>query len=221
MQADPDAAAELDALCISYDRAVCPGYGWIFPGPGGVVNLGVGFFNDGPRPATRNLHGLLQRFVATFRPAARLWARSRPLGPMRGGPLRTSLRGARLHRRGLLVTGEAAGLTYAFSGEGIGKAMEGALMAARVIARALVQGDLDPAAMGPAYEAELRGALAARFRAYDLAQRRLAHPRLADLLTARARPGSYAQRELEAVFNETAAPRALFSPWGLLRSLVG
>jgi hypothetical protein len=41
------------------------------------------------------------------------------------------------------------------------------------------------------------------------------------LLAARARPGAWAPRQLEAVFNETAAPGRLFSPWGLLRALVG
>jgi geranylgeranyl reductase family protein len=221
VQVDPEAAAELDALCISFDRAVCPGYGWLFAGPGGIVNVGAGFFNDGPAPTVRNLHRLLDRFVTTFPPAARLWRRARPLGPMAGAPLRTGLRGARLHRPGLLVTGEAAGLTYAFSGEGIGKAMEGALMASDVITRALVLRTLDPAAMGEAYEEELRRALWGRFAAYDLAQRRLARPRVADLLAWRARAGSFGQRELEAVFNETAAPRALFSPWGLLRAIAG
>lgn len=221
VQAEPDAAAELDALCISFDRAVCPGYGWIFPGPHGVVNVGAGFFEDGPPPTVRNLHLLLERFVATFPPAAKLWRRARPLGPMVGAPLRTGLRGARLHRKGLLVTGEAAGLTYAFSGEGIGKAMAGALLAAGVVARVLVERAIEPRAMGAVYEGELRGALSARFAGYDLAQRRLAHPRVADLLARRARPGAYAQRALEAVFNEAAAPRALFSPWGLLRALVG
>jgi geranylgeranyl reductase family protein len=220
VQADPSLAQELDALCISYDRAICPGYGWLFPGPGGVVNVGAGFFNEGPPPTTRNLQHLLDRFVATFPPAARLWAHSRPLGPMKGAPLRTGLRGARLHRPGLLVTGEAAGLTYAFSGEGIGKAMEGALLAADVVLRARA-GEISARDFGARYEAELRGAFGERFRAYDLVQRRVAHPRLADLLVRRARPGSYARRELEAVFNETAEPRALFSPWGMLKALVG
>jgi flavin-dependent dehydrogenase len=217
VQAGEQAAAELDALCISYDRAICPGYGWLFPGPGGVVNVGVGFFNHGPPPTTRNLQRLLERFVSTFPPAARLWSRSRPLGPMKGAPLRTGLRGARLHRPGLLVTGEAAGLTYAFSGEGIGKAIEGALLAADVILRA----HAGAPEIGPRYEAELRAAFEDRFRAYDLVQKRVASPRLADLLVRRARPGSYAQRELESVFNETAEPGALFSPWGMLRALVG
>ena len=109
----------------------------------------------------------------------------------------------------------------AFSGEGIGKAIEGGLAAAGAIAGSLASGSADPREIGPRYEADLRGGVAPRFRAYDLAQRRLAHPRLADLLAARARPGSWAQRQLEAVFNEAAAPGRLFSPWGLLRALVG
>lgn len=221
VRVEPDAAGELDALCISYDRAICPGYGWIFPGPDGLLNVGAGFFNDGPRPTTTNLRSLLARFVETFPPAARLWRRSRLLGPLKGAPLRTALTGARLQRPGLLVTGEAAGLTYSFSGEGIGKAMEGALLAADRIAKSLVQRAYEPHEVGPRYERALREDFTTRFRAYALAQRRLASPRLADALASRARPGSYAHRQMEALFNETAEPSALFSPWGLLRALVG
>ena len=52
---------------------------------------------------------------------------------MKGAPLRCTLDGARFTRPGLLVTGEAAGSTYAFTGEGIGKAMETALHAAEAM----------------------------------------------------------------------------------------
>ena len=31
-------------------RSICPGYGWIFPAPGNVLNLGVGVFRDTRRP---------------------------------------------------------------------------------------------------------------------------------------------------------------------------
>ena len=215
---DPALAAELDALVISYDRAICPGYGWIFPGPDGQVNVGVGWFHEQP-PPHGNLHRLLTRFLEAFPPAVRLWRHSRVLGPVKGAPLRTALRGARLHRRGLLVVGEAAATTYSFSGEGIGKAMESARLAAQ-LATATVGGSLDLSETGPAYFRELRARFAPRFRAYEVAQRRLARPWLANWLAGRARHGSYTHRQLEALFNETADPASLFSPWGLLRALV-
>ena len=60
-------------------------------------------------------------------------AGGRWIGPLKGAPLRCSLDGARYSRPGLLVTGEAAGSTYAFTGEGIGKAMETGMLAAEAL----------------------------------------------------------------------------------------
>ena len=39
-------AARFRSLVIGYDRSWCPGYGWIFPSPGGRFNIGVGLFTE-------------------------------------------------------------------------------------------------------------------------------------------------------------------------------
>ena len=51
-------------------------------------------------------------------------------GSLKGAPLRCSLRGTKFARPGLLVTGEVVDSTYAFTGEGIGKAMEAGMLVA-------------------------------------------------------------------------------------------
>jgi menaquinone-9 beta-reductase len=214
-------AREVDALCLSYDRALSPGYGWIFPGPGGVFNVGVGcFYNARTLPTASNLRLLLARFLETFPLAARLARAGTLLTPVKGAPLRTALAGAALHRPGLLVLGEAAGLTYPFSGEGIGKALESGLLAAEVLADGLRGKARGLASLGERYGSELRARFGERFRAYKLAQDWLAWPALADFLTWRARSGRYVRAQLEGLLNETADPRALFSWGGLWRSLV-
>jgi len=218
-QADREAAATFDHLCMSFDRAIAPGYGWIFPGPDGVFNVGVGLFADARRPPREgNLRTLLETFVTSFQPAADLVARSRPLTPLKGAPLRTAMTGARLARPGLLVIGEAAGLTYSFSGEGIGKAMESGIVAADLASAALASGDLSP--LPELYRAELTRLFAARFRAYKTAQDWLSSPILANLVARRARRGGYAHEQLQGLLMETTDPRALFSVTGLLRALV-
>ncbi|MDP1142592.1 NAD(P)/FAD-dependent oxidoreductase, partial [Klebsiella pneumoniae] len=73
------------------------------------------------------------------------------VGDLKGAPLRCTLTGAKWTRPGLIVTGEAAGSTYSFTGEGIGKAMETGMLAADAI---LAQGDDDSAARAR-YEAAL------------------------------------------------------------------
>ena len=209
-----------DGLCISYDRAICPGYGWIFPGPNLVWNVGVGFFYDGrSAPPVTNVRRLFERFAETFPLARDIVRHGRPLGPLKGAPLRTGLSGATLSRPGLLVIGEAAGLTYSFSGEGIGKAMASGILAAE-IAREASGGDLAGASIGEAYTSRLRLECGARFRAYRLAQDWLSRPRFADFLAWRASRSTFVRAQLEAMLNETGDPRALFSPIGLLRALL-
>lgn len=125
-------------LCISYDQDICPGYGWIFPLPDRRYNIGVGYFNDArTRPPTTNLRELLARFIEGFAPARALVAGSMQLTDVRGAPLRTALGGSALGRPGLLVIGEAAGLTYSFTGEGIGKAIESGILAGEIVSQAL------------------------------------------------------------------------------------
>lgn len=214
-----DVAARFDHLCISFDRAITPGYGWIFPGPDRVFNVGVGLFDDAKRPpCARNLRATFHAFVSAFQPAADLVARSRPLTPLKGAPLRTAMTGARLARPGLLVIGEAAGLTYSFSGEGIGKAMESGLLAADLVSVALASGDQSP--LPDVYSARVTHLFADRFRAYQIAQEWLSHPWLANVLARRARAGSYAREQMQGLLTETTDPRGLFSIVGLLRALV-
>jgi geranylgeranyl reductase family protein len=217
---DPGLARELDYLCIVYDEAILPGYGWIFPGPEAVFNVGVGYFCDAKRsPPVANLRDLLTRFLETFPPAAALARHSRVIAPLQGAPLRTALTGAALHRPGLLVIGEAAGSTYSLSGEGIGKAMETALTAAELVSEALA-GRAELAEVGPRYASALAGRFGERFRAYKRAQDWLARPKLANFLAGKANADARVRRALEGLFNETTDPRRLFSPWVMMRALL-
>ncbi len=208
-------------LAISYERSICPGYGWIFPGPDGVFNVGVGYFNDtGSDVAIRNPRKLLARFVETFAPARALLAGSQRLTDVRGAPLRTALAGAQLARPGLFVVGEAAGLTYSLTGEGIGKAIESGILAAETIADAWPARDADRPALAHAYATQLRAAFGDRFYAYALAQRWLARPAVADFVAWRANCGDRVRKHLESLLAETEDPRLLFSATGMLKSLL-
>jgi flavin-dependent dehydrogenase len=212
---------EFDYLCISYDKAICPGYGWIFPGPDDSFNVGVGFFHDtNTKLPPPNLRTTLDTFLNTFPPARQVISRSKIITPLRGAPLRTALQGAEFARPGLLVIGEAAGLTFSFSGEGIGKAIESGLMAADVISTAFSDPAQDISRAAKLYADQLVSTYRKRFRAYQIAQRWLSFPSCANFLAWRANSGKYARRHLEGILNETSDPLTLFSVTGLLKSIV-
>jgi len=216
----PRLASGYDALCISYDRTICPGYGWVFPGPGGVFNIGVGCFYGAPAvPGGTNLRTLLHRFLETFPPARAIAEQGTLLTPLRGAALRTGLAGSRVAVPGLLAVGEAAGLTYPFTGEGIGKAIESGVLAAEEIIRGLRDAGSAPAVVAERYASRLESEFRSRFAAYHSVQRWLSSPWVADFLAARANSGTYVRGQLQGFLNETADPRELFSLHGVLKAL--
>ncbi len=199
------------------------GYGWIFPTPGAVFNIGTGLIGSHVRQHDGkghmqdvNLRAMFDAFCEVHAPARELMASGRLLGALKGAPMRCSLRGARWSRPGLLATGEAAGSTYAFSGEGIGKALETGMLAAEALLR---EGGAGEAAARVAYEAELTR-LRPRFAMYDSASYVNHHPWLADLVVWRARRSPRILERLSRVLEEKQNPSHLFTLRGAARLML-
>lgn len=198
------------------------GYGWIFPTPGGVFNIGAGLTgshirqSDGKgRMQDVNLRGMFDAFCELYPPARELMASGTLQGAVKGAPLRCSLLGARWSRPGLLVTGEAAGSTYAFSGEGIGKAMETGMLASEALLHPAWQ---DDASTRQGYEDTL-AQLKPRFDLYETASRVNHHPWLADLVVWRARRSARIRNRLSSMLEEKQNPGRLFTVRGMAKLL--
>jgi geranylgeranyl reductase family protein len=215
----------IQALEVVWDKSLAPGYGWIFPAPDGRFNIGVGVANSHPaagggeaaKMKDVNLRQLFDAFCEHYAPARELMRDGTLEGDLKGAPLRCSLSGARHARPGLLVTGEAAGSTYAFTGEGIGKALETGLLAAEAL---LAAPDGVPAGTAvevrTRYEASL-AALKPRFDLYERANQINAHPWLADLLIWRANKSARLLRRMAGVLEETSNPGNLVSVRGFFK----
>lgn len=215
-------ASEMQRLSIAYDRVICPGYGWIFALPGNVFNVGVGLVSRHvPRGRRHPLREAWGRFTEGYPEARTLVRESRPFGPVAGAPLRTGFDGTKIGRAGLLVVGEAAGLTYPFTGEGIGKAMESGRLAARALLDALGANGPDRGSVEARYLAASRAAFADRFATYRRAEAWVARPWICNLLCRRARRDGFVRRQIAGMIGETTNPTALFSPLGLLRTIIG
>ena len=223
---NPAMVGRITALEVLWHKQLAKGYGWIFPCPNGVFNIGVGLAQSHPpgregREAMAedvNLRQMFDRFCEVYAPAGELVKTGEKLGPLKGAPLRCSLSGARFSRPGLLVTGEAAGATYAFTGEGIGKAMETGILAAETIAEGR-DTLLTDAQLRVRYEAALL-ALKPRFDLYERANSVNDHPWLADLLIWRARRSPRILRRMSAVLEEQGNPGNLMSLRGFVRLFV-
>ncbi len=219
----PGLVGRITGLEIVWHKRLSGGYGWIFPVPGGRFNIGAGLTGSHQVAAAGgrlkmqdvNLRQMFDNFCEVYAPARELMAGGTLQGELKGAPLRCSLNGARWSRPGLLVTGEAAGSTYAFSGEGIGKAMETGLLAAEALVADQISTDADTRAR---YEASLR-ALLPRFDLYDKASTINHHPWLADLVIWRARRSPRILRRMVGVLEETQNPGRLLT-WGGITKLL-
>jgi flavin-dependent dehydrogenase len=212
----------ISALEIVWHRALTPGYGWIFPCRDGVFNIGAGIADSHDRHRNGkltkreiNLREVMDDFQRVYAPARELMRSGTLLGPMKGAPLRCTLDGTRYTRPGLLVVGEAAGSTYSFTGEGIGKALETGIGAAEAIVVAGAVPDADTKVRAD-YEARLR-ALKPRFELYQRANLVNRHPWIADLLIWRANKSARLLRRMSGVLNESSNPGNLISFKGMVR----
>ncbi|MFL6665127.1 MAG: NAD(P)/FAD-dependent oxidoreductase [Rhizobacter sp.] len=215
---NPSAASRITDLEVLWHPRLKPGYGWIFPCRDGVYNVGVGVVHSHAKGHGKansmqdvNLRESFKAFVEVYEPARRLVDGGEWVGDLKGAPLRCSLEGARLARPGLLVTGEAAGSTYAFTGEGIGKALETGILAAEAVIqgrRALSSED----EVRAAYESNVL-ALKPRYEVYERANTVNAHPWLVDLLAWSARRSPSRLKRMSGVLEETHTPGNLLS-WG-------
>ena len=101
-----------------------PGYGWLFPGPDGRANLGLGVGLRNRRSRAAVVGKLLPDFVAALR-AGGLLPADAPLleDTRRGGWIRVGMAGTTPARGRVLLAGDAAGLVNPLQGEGMAEAM--------------------------------------------------------------------------------------------------
>lgn len=212
------------ALRFVWHRRLRDGYGWVFPGPDGVFNIGVGILDShtdadaagGQRHKPRNLRRLFDEFLAVDAQAARLMQDGERLSEVKGAPLRCDLAGARSAAPGVLVSGEAMGATYALTGEGIGKALETGIAAAE----AVLEGGADDQAVEAAYRARL-DTLRPRFAMYRKAASFNRHPLLVSLVVWRASRSPRVLARLADILNERRLPGSLLSWRGFKAMLFG
>ena len=123
--------------------------------------------------------------------------------------------GAQLGSPGLAVAGEAGGTTYSVTGEGIGKAMESAMLIADL---AEASGN-DLPSVGPDYARLMVQRYRARFAAYTTAERWVARPLVADYVARRANRSKWVHDRLTGTINESDLPNRVFSARSIWRLL--
>ncbi len=130
---------------IWFDEDQVPGYGWMFPMPGGRANVGVGMLSESCHrfdlSVPRAFAESIQRLRIRHPGCANARLASRPIGgvvKMYGGIDRN-------HFDGGLLIGDAGSFVDPMTGEGITQGMESALIASQTVLDALEKGRFDAA----------------------------------------------------------------------------
>ncbi|MGZ8395984.1 MAG: NAD(P)/FAD-dependent oxidoreductase [Rhodoplanes sp.] len=141
-----------------FDKRVTPWYGWLFPESAKRVNIGICYGPDDPANPLEIFREIVARHVGELR-----MRNAEQVIKFRGAPIVYTERVGPVHEPGALWIGEAARLTNALTGEGIGHAMQSALLAADCIERypAHVLGAHYERALKWAFTPRLKSALAA------------------------------------------------------------
>jgi menaquinone-9 beta-reductase len=113
-------------------QALC-GYGWIFPGPGGRANLGLGLGTLSDRRLGARAVRLLPDFVEHLARIGLLPEGPTPVRERLGGWLKMGMVGTLPAGNGALLVGDAAGLVNPLQGEGIAHAMTSGRAAAEAV----------------------------------------------------------------------------------------
>ena len=149
-------SVETGEAAFFFDRDLFPGYGWMFPMPGGRANVGVGILAEARTRWGLTVPQIFQAFIDKLRAQHPGCRRARLSSKPLGGIVRTYGCAGPNHFDGGVLIGDAGCFVDPMTGEGITPAMESALLAAPVVTSALEQGRTDAACLSP-YEAAFRG----------------------------------------------------------------
>jgi menaquinone-9 beta-reductase len=164
----------LEAFLDLRDRdGLMAGYGWIFPLGDGLVNVGAGLLNTFKRFKEVSAKKVMDVFTEQL-PPEWLIDEDHAEGPLLSGPIPMGINRRPLAVPGLLLVGDAGGVTNPFNGEGIAYAMETGEIAAELLADALAR---NRPAIAQMYPTLVKERYARYFAAGNIWVRMIGNPR--------------------------------------------
>lgn len=207
----------LDRLVVACEPSVLPGYAWIFPVGTNLFNVGCGRFMYGHGESHINLHRIFRTFLEEFPLAREMMAQGKVETPLKGAVLRSGWQQAGPIAHGpCLGLGEMIGTTSPYTGEGIGKAMQSGILAARLGHRCLLTGDMSTLQRYPTYLRQLGGL---RYEGFKRTRKWFRRPWLVDFLARRINHSPYLYDAFASILQEKSDPAQVFSCRGVWRSL--
>lgn len=146
---------EVGEAAFFFETDLFPGYGWMFPIAGNMVNFGVGVLAETCSRLDISVPRLFREFFEKLKRTHHRCANLQLCQPPIGGIVKTYGGAGSNYFDGGLLIGDAGSFVDPMTGEGITSAMESALIAAPVIRNALAAGRFDAPFLS-AYERDFR-----------------------------------------------------------------
>ena len=132
---------EPDRTEVFLNKDFFPGYFWVFPLPGNMVNAGFGMLSSEVARKKINIRQTFHEFIAATPELSVKFQQAVPAGDIEGFGLPLSSRQIPVSGERFLLTGDAASLVDPVSGAGIGNAMLSGKLAAEQIIRSFRKND--------------------------------------------------------------------------------
>lgn len=193
---------EADFIELHFLNEVLPGYLWIFPLPNGQFNVGIGMLSADVRNKKINLREVFLRALATNPALKERFANAQLVGKIQGWGLPMVTGKKPVSGEGYLLTGDAASLIDAFSGEGIGNALYSGMLAAAAIEEALKAGKTDAAFLKVAYDEQLYRRLGDEIRISATLQRLCNFPWLFNFVVNKSEKSPELRNTISSMFSD-------------------
>jgi geranylgeranyl reductase family protein len=184
-----------------------PGYGWVFPEMGGLVNVGVGTVTSRARPTKTNYRAMLSKWLGSLGPR---WGFTTDdvVDEPRSAALPMAFSRQPLYARGLILVGDAGGMVSPFDGEGIAYALQSARYAAAAIKQALARpAGADRDAALRSYCDRLKSSLGGYFSLGRVFVKLIEHPAVMRVCTRYGLPRPALMRLVMKLLSDLYEPR--------------
>ena len=193
---------ENDFIELHFLNEVLPGYLWIFPLPNGQFNVGIGMLSEEVRRKKINLREVFLRALNTNPALKSRFENAELVSKIQGWGLPMVTGRKPVSGEGYLLTGDAAALIDAFSGEGIGNALYSGMLAAAAIEESIKADRTDAEFIKVAYDDQLYRRLGDEIRISATLQRLCNFPWLFNFVVNKSEKSPELRNTISSMFSD-------------------
>ena len=203
---------------LHFLKELQPGYLWIFPLANGAANVGVGMLSKSVSAKKINLKQLMLDAIQSHPNIKDRFANAVIEGSIDGWGLPLGSKKRTLSGNRFLLTGDAGSLIDPFTGEGIGNAMVSALVASRIIKKALGTNNFS-ADFLQQYDKDLYKKLWTELKLSHYLQLLSSKPRLFNFVVGKASRSKELRETISCMFENVDIRKKFMNPVFYLRIL--